>query len=321
MQFNCLKIIKFFHSEKTKPDKNPNDKSHGKDEKTNHSGNSKENSQKIYMCRVKNCTSIKEYENSSKSSEEHGHGKSKEDNSKEGNNKEDNSKEDKSKEGNDQKEKGDKQNTEKEHKGGVRKQRNAQYTQSKVSEKKNAENEQKDSKKVLDLKKTGLDHKKNEKDKDHHASGEHHKNATNEVQCTKEGPCDLSLWTNWTSCSVTCGNGTQIRTREQLNCPIKKAAEKCAALNFTETQICNDGCCPVDCVMSPWTASGGCSVTCGSGQQTMVRTQVSEAVCGGKPCSAFPNSEVVACNPGTCRKSTNLQAAELYNCSSLQFLI
>lgn len=289
-----LRFRNFFYTDKSKHDSVSGDKSHGKDNNTNYPEHSKEDD-KVYMCYVSNCTNSEEFENNG------------EKNSTADDNDKDRSKapekmDSKRNEGSDRKVKEDKldhsvkHDTEKQSYGVIRKQRDAKDKY--ADDKKQSEK---------DTDKTQTDQiQKNKDEKDKHESDELHKNATEKVPCIKDGPCDLSLWTNWTACSATCANGTQTRTRELLNCPKGKAAEKCAALNFNETQSCNEGCCPVDCVMGPWTAAGACSVTCGAGQQSMTRAPVSQAICGGQACSTFPTSEVVACNPGTCRKLINV---------------
>ena len=49
--------------------------------------------------------------------------------------------------------------------------------------------------------------------------------------------------------------------------------------------------CPKDCAMSDWT-DGKCSVTCGEGSQSRFRTVLSQAVGGGKACSAADGDTV-----------------------------
>ena len=95
------------------------------------------------------------------------------------------------------------------------------------------------------------------------------------------GPAEYSQWVDWSDCSVTCGDGTQTRTRTCDNhCPDLVMND-----DINETQECN----LVECKFwklrkllwsifpglpeySQWTDWSDCSVTCGTGLQTRQRT-------------------------------------------------
>ena len=99
-------------------------------------------------------------------------------------------------------------------------------------------------------------------------------------------PCSLgwSPWSDFGSCSVTCGSGLRTRTRECLgdtsNCPG----------TATDSIECDAGLC-----WSQWSDFGPCSVTCGLGVQTRSRT------CLGDP-SACPGeaTDGIQCDAGSC---------------------
>ena len=99
-------------------------------------------------------------------------------------------------------------------------------------------------------------------------------------------PCSLgwSPWSDFGSCSVTCGSGLRTRTRECLgdtsNCPG----------TATDSIECDAGLC-----WSQWSDFGPCSVTCGLGVQTRSRT------CLGDP-SACPGEAIdgIQCDAGSC---------------------
>jgi len=98
--------------------------------------------------------------------------------------------------------------------------------------------------------------------------------------------CSLgwSAWSTFGTCSVTCGSGLRIRSRECLgdlsNCPGPS----------TDSIECDAGVC-----WSQWSDFGPCSVTCGLGLQTRTRT------CLGDP-SACPGvaADSIQCDAGPC---------------------
>ncbi|XP_070578725.1 thrombospondin-1-like [Ptychodera flava] len=118
--------------------------------------------------------------------------------------------------------------------------------------------------------------------------------------CPTCNPNDVSdgwsAWSDWTPCSVTCGVGTQQRGRscDRVNYPCEESS--------IETKVCYEKDCDnkvqVDggwSLWSPWT----CSVTCGEGYETRVRScnsplpQNGGAECEGlnrenRPCSRDP---------------------------------
>jgi len=75
--------------------------------------------------------------------------------------------------------------------------------------------------------------------------------------------CVISDWSTWTSCSKSCGGGTQSKYRivevenegNGKNCSAVEAED---GLGWTQSQTCNDVVCPVDCVMQGWQAWGDC---------------------------------------------------------------
>ncbi|XP_023932807.1 thrombospondin-1-like [Lingula anatina] len=56
----------------------------------------------------------------------------------------------------------------------------------------------------------------------------------------------LTSWTSWGSCSVTCGGGTQSRTRSCTNPTQAGNGLPCSGLT-SETQQCNTDSCPCKC--------------------------------------------------------------------------
>ncbi|XP_060593873.1 thrombospondin-1-like [Ruditapes philippinarum] len=92
--------------------------------------------------------------------------------------------------------------------------------------------------------------------------------------CKKEQPCPVhggwSDWSNWGTCSVTCGMGLQRRTRTCSNPPPILAGNHCFG-DRSETQLCM----PSPCAnggWSDWTSWSSCSATCGGGIRTQTRS-------------------------------------------------
>ena len=113
------------------------------------------------------------------------------------------------------------------------------------------------------------------------------------MQSCSEPPVAIDCEGSWTTCSATCGGGTQTFNVTQspanggVACP-------------TSPRNCNEQACPVDCVGS-W---GACSASCGEGTETFTITTA--AANGGVACPA-PTTR--ACNltacepPGSCTTS------------------
>jgi hypothetical protein len=68
--------------------------------------------------------------------------------------------------------------------------------------------------------------------------------------------------------------------------------------SLEQSQACNTQPCPVNCVVSDWSAFSACSTTCGGGVQTQTRTVVTAASNGGTACPALVNQQ--SCNNQGC---------------------
>ncbi|CAH3040441.1 unnamed protein product, partial [Porites evermanni] len=71
-----------------------------------------------------------------------------------------------------------------------------------------------------------------------------------------------SEWGSWTSCSHTCGGGSQTRMRTCTNPPPSGGGADCQGGN-SQSQSCNTDECTVDGNWSEWGVWGSCSQTCG----------------------------------------------------------
>ena len=106
-----------------------------------------------------------------------------------------------------------------------------------------------------------------------------------------------SGWSGWSSCSVSCGGGTQSRTRT-CNSPSPNNCGAACSGSTTESQSCNtQSCCTPSTSCGGWS---GCSVTCGSGTQT----RSCNNGCGGSTWT-----ETQGCSPGcpTCKTCSGNQ--------------
>lgn len=119
------------------------------------------------------------------------------------------------------------------------------------------------------------------------------------VPCNVDECVDVS-WSEWSSCSVSCGGGHEIRSRNQVN-------EDGKIWSMNETRKCNEHCCPVDCQWKEWSTWSSCSRTCGDGgHRNRVRDFITNATCGGQLCvgdSLVHQNCTAPCCPSDCEVS------------------
>ncbi|XFG08582.1 hypothetical protein AB1E19_012206 [Capra hircus] len=116
-------------------------------------------------------------------------------------------------------------------------------------------------------------------------------------------PCPVhgawSTWQPWGTCSVSCGKGTQTRTRLCNNPPPSFAGSYCDGTE-TQMQVCNERHCPIDGKWATWTSWSACSVSCGGGARQRTRDCSDPAPqYGGNKCEG---SDVQSdfCNSDSC---------------------
>ncbi|XP_078322967.1 coadhesin-like [Crassostrea virginica] len=108
-----------------------------------------------------------------------------------------------------------------------------------------------------------------------------------------------ATWTSWGTCTVTCGGGTQTRSRTCTNPAPQYGGANCPG-SAGSSQACNTQHCPIDGSWASWGSWGTCSVTCGGGTQDRTRTCTNPSPqYGGASC---PNSgtSTQACNTQIC---------------------
>jgi len=125
----------------------------------------------------------------------------------------------------------------------------------------------------------------------------------NETQMCNTHHCPVDggwgNWTVWGSCSKTCGDGTEIRSKPCDSPAPAYGGNNCSGQG-TESRRCNVKPCPVDGGWGNWTVWGSCSKTCGDGTQTRSKSCDSPAPAyGGNNCSG-QGTESRRCNVKAC---------------------
>ncbi|XP_052704188.1 uncharacterized protein LOC128180261 [Crassostrea angulata] len=106
-------------------------------------------------------------------------------------------------------------------------------------------------------------------------------------------------WTSWNSCTLTCGGGTQTRSRSCSNPAPQYGGLSCTG-STTSTQNCNTQHCPIDGGFSNWGSWGTCTVTCGGGTQVRTRSCSNPAPQYGGATCVGTTSQNQACNTQVC---------------------
>jgi len=124
----------------------------------------------------------------------------------------------------------------------------------------------------------------------------------NEESCAL-ADCEVSTWTEWLSCSATCGEGHRKRHRYIKNAPEGGAG---CTLDLSEVEPCKLGpCAKADCKWGEWLLWSMCSASCDSGSQYRTREIAVMPAGGGKLCEPVDKEEYRQCNLGVCNaKST-----------------
>ncbi|KAJ9576472.1 hypothetical protein L9F63_006685, partial [Diploptera punctata] len=116
-------------------------------------------------------------------------------------------------------------------------------------------------------------------------------------ECPVDGA--WSEWTDWTSCSVSCGRGTRRRYRK-CNNPVPAYGGKPCLGSDGQQEYCNQMTCPVNGKWSDWSIWSPCSATCNNGTQIRYRRcNNPPPAFGGKGCSGT-DRESKECNSYKC---------------------
>lgn len=125
--------------------------------------------------------------------------------------------------------------------------------------------------------------------------------ACNTQPCNAE--CQMSDWSQWSTCSADCGKGTMTRSRTLLNLEAKFSIGCDGALEEALPCLGKEGVCPqTDCTWSQWNDWSSCSASCGGGVARRMRALEALPRNGGAACAALTKSEAVPCNMQPCGK-------------------
>jgi hypothetical protein len=113
------------------------------------------------------------------------------------------------------------------------------------------------------------------------------------------GPCPvhcvMSDWSNFDECSKSCAGGHKSRTRTVVS-HAQNGGFQCGST--VDERNCNSHDCPIDCVVTGWSAWSLCNAKCGSGDKARSRVVVTERQAGGVICPALSQKET--CDSGPC---------------------
>jgi len=120
--------------------------------------------------------------------------------------------------------------------------------------------------------------------------------------------CQVNSWSAWSKCTKSCAGGKTSRSRSVVMQAFY-AGRVCPSL--AETVSCNSHKCPVDCVMTQFSAWTKCSKTCGTGQQSRSRQITTSAAFGGINC---PSAQAVRkCSVQDCAVDCTVSAYGAYS--------
>ncbi|XP_078485763.1 uncharacterized protein LOC100180672 [Ciona intestinalis] len=124
-------------------------------------------------------------------------------------------------------------------------------------------------------------------------------------RCNVDACPQYGDWGNYGVCSLTCGGGTQTRTRPCL--PEGSTCQEDAQGGASQSRPCNQMPCPV---YSEWGSYGDCSAHCGIGQKN--RTRTCSVLPGGTACPVNSLIDIQPCEVfcGSCADS--LGPCQLY---------
>ena len=102
----------------------------------------------------------------------------------------------------------------------------------------------------------------------------------------------MSSWGEWSPCDRSCAGGQQARRRTMLHTAIHGGT----CPHTHESRVCNNFKCPIDCLVTSWTAFSACSKTCNVGRKVRTRSVFRQAAHGGMACPVL--NQTAPCETG-----------------------
>ncbi|XP_060562946.1 coadhesin-like [Ruditapes philippinarum] len=122
------------------------------------------------------------------------------------------------------------------------------------------------------------------------------------AECSK-GSCQVdgqwAEWSIWTSCDVTCGNGTHRRTRTCTNAVLMDKGVDCTGESL-QISDCSKSICPVDGQWAHWSSWTSCDVTCGQGSHLRSRTCTNPVPANNGLACTGENLQTAECSKVSC---------------------
>ncbi|VDI32962.1 Hypothetical predicted protein [Mytilus galloprovincialis] len=123
------------------------------------------------------------------------------------------------------------------------------------------------------------------------------------VKCLQYDPCPVhGTWSVWsaTTCSVTCGVGTSLRSRNCSNPYPQYGGNNCTGKSIDHVTCTQPNKCPVNGAWSVW-SDNTCSVTCGVGTRSRSRSCSNPyPQYGGNNCTGNRTDHVTCTQPNKC---------------------
>lgn len=133
-----------------------------------------------------------------------------------------------------------------------------------------------------------------------------------QCSCTPEGvickdtdcavPGGWTLWSSWSYCSVSCGGGSQVRTRSCMVSAPQHGSPSCQGPD-TQTQHCGQQLCLQLLEICSWGPWGPCSRSCGTGLASRSGSCPCLLTKEDSECNdTFSGLDTQACYPGPCQE-------------------